>query len=376
MKFETKAIHEGQLPDPTTGAVIVPVYQTTTYQQEGIGKDKGFEYSRTGNPTRTALETALASLEEGKYGLAFASGMAATDVVFRMLKPGDHVLGWDDLYGGTIRILEKVYRPRGIETSYAADYQSFEKQIKPNTRIIWLETPTNPLLKIVDIKRIVAIAKKHKILVAVDNTFATPYFQKPLTLGADIVVHSTTKYLAGHSDVIGGAVITNNKDLYESIKYLQNAAGAVPAPWDCWLILRGIKTLSVRMREHERNALQIAKFLKKHPRIENVYYPGLPDHPGYAIAKKQMTGFSGMVSFEIKGGTKAVAKFFSRIKIFLLAESLGGVESLACYPKVMTHAALTPEERKLRGIKDTLIRLSIGIEHIDDLLLDLEQALK
>ncbi len=376
MKFETRAIHKGQPSDPRTGAVIVPVYQTSTYEQDGIGKDRGFEYSRTGNPTRKALEDALASLEGAEYGLAFASGMAAIDVVIRTLKPGAHVVCWDDLYGGTFRLLEQVYRPWGVNTEYAGDVKTLEKKIRKDTGLIWLETPTNPLLKIADIEKISVIAQKHKIPVVVDNTFATPYLQSPLSLGADIVVHSTTKYLAGHSDVIGGAVLTNNEDIYKKVKFLQNAAGSVPAPWDCWLTLRGIKTLSVRMREHCRNAKEVAEFLESHPKVEQVYYPGLKKSPDYHLAKKQMSGFGGMVSFEIKGGKKAAERFFKRIKVFILAESLGGVESLACYPPAMTHGSLSPQERALRGIKDNLIRLSVGIEHIDDLIADLDQALE
>ena len=375
-KFETRAIHDGQPSDPSTGAVIVPVYQTSTYQQQSIGKHKGFEYSRTGNPTRQALETALASLEGGKYGLAFGSGMAATDAVLQLLTSGDHVLALEDLYGGTYRILEKVFKPWGLQTDYFIDIPSLKQAIRPNTKLIWIETPTNPLLKIVDIRKIADIAKKNKIILVVDNTFATPYFQQPLALGADIVVHSTTKYLGGHSDVIGGAVIMSSKSYYEKIKFYQNAAGAVPGPWDCWLTLRGIKTLSVRMRQHEENALTLAKYLSKHPKIANVYYPGLKTHPGYSIAKKQMSGFSGMLAIELKGGIRAVDKFISKLQVFILAESLGGIESLVCYPPEMTHASLPREERLRRGIKDNLLRLSVGIEHIDDLLADLEQALK
>ncbi|MCL5072441.1 MAG: cystathionine gamma-synthase [Actinobacteria bacterium] len=377
MKFETKAIHSGQKPDAETGAVIVPVYQTSTYQQEAIGKNKGYEYSRTGNPTRKALEDVLASLEDGKYGLAFASGVAATAAVFNLFKPGNHIVVGDDIYGGTYRLIESVYRHMGIEITYADadDIDSFEKAIKKETKLIWIETPTNPLLKIIDIKKLSAIAKRENIILAVDNTFASPYFQKPLALGADIAVHSTTKYLSGHSDIIGGAVITSSEKLYADLKFYQNAAGAVPGPWDCWLVIRGIKTLAVRMREHEKNALYLAKYLEKHPKVEKVYYPGLPSNVQYDIAKKQMSGFGGMISFELRRGFPAVKAFISKLKIFLFAESLGGVESLVCYPPKMTHGSFSAEERKQRGIKDNLVRLSVGIEHINDLKDDIDQAL-
>lgn len=378
MKFETKAIHSGQKPDPLTGAVIVPVYQTSTYQQEAIGKNKGYEYSRTGNPTRKALEDVLASLEEGKYGLAFASGLAATSAVFNLLKPGSHIVVGDDIYGGTYRLLESIYKRSGLKITYADvdDMDSFEKAINKDTKLIWVETPTNPLLKIIDLEKLSETAKRKNIILAVDNTFASPYFQKPLTLGADIVVHSTTKYISGHSDIIGGAVITSSKKLYDDLKFYQNAAGAVPGPWDCWLVIRGIKTLAVRMREHEKNALYLAKYLKKHSKVDNVYYPGLPGSKQYDLARKQMSGFGGMISLELKGGFPQVEKFVSKLKLFLLAESLGGVESLVCYPAKMTHGVFSVEEREQRGIKDNLVRLSVGIEHIDDLVEDIERALQ
>lgn len=377
MKFETKAIHVGQEPDSKTGAMVVPIYQTSNFQLSAIGKDKGYEYSRTGNPTRAALETAIAALENGKYGLAFASGMAAITAAFSLLNAGSHVVVCDDLYGGTYRLLEQVLNRWGIKATYADidDPASFEKSIQNNTKLIWIETPTNPLVKIIDIKKTAAIAKKYKLLLAVDNTFASPYFQRPLELGADIIVHSTTKYLGGHSDVLGGAVVTSNAKLYQAIKFYQNAAGAVPGPIDCWLVLRGIKTLAVRMREHEQNALYLAKYLKKHPHVETVYYPGLPNSPGYAVAKKQMDGFGGIISFEINGGYKAVERFLAKIKIFAFAGSLGGVESLVCYPSKMTHGSLSQEERVKRGIKENLIRLSVGIENKLDLKEDLEHAL-
>jgi O-succinylhomoserine (thiol)-lyase len=377
MKFETKAIHEGQQSDPQTGAVIVPIYLTSTYEQEAIGQHKGYEYSRTGNPTRNALEEALAAIENAKFGLAFASGLAATTTVLNLLKSGDHIVAGDDLYGGTYRLLEKVVKNWGITTTYVDidRLANFETAIKPNTKLIWVETPTNPLLKIIDIAALANIARQHNIILVVDNTFASPYFQRPLELGADIVVHSTTKYLGGHSDIIGGAVVTSNEQLYTELKFYQNAIGAVPSPFDSWLVLRGIKTLAVRMREHEKNALFLAKFLEQHPKIERIYYPGLPSHEQHQLAKAQMSGFGGMISLELKGGFAEVEKFVSQLKLFLLAESLGGVESLVCYPAKMTHGSLPETERYKRGINDNLIRLSVGIEHILDLQADLENAL-
>ncbi|MFZ4396981.1 MAG: cystathionine gamma-synthase [Kiritimatiellia bacterium] len=377
MKFETRAIHDGQAPDPVTGAVTVPVFQTSTYQQDAIGIPRGFEYSRTGNPTRQALEEALASLENGTHGLAFASGVAATTAVLQLLRPGDHVLAGDDIYGGTYRLLEKVYRPWGLHVDYAdvTNPAAFAAAILPNTRLIWIETPTNPLLKIADIAALAGVAQQAGALLVVDNTFASPYFQRPLELGAHIVVHSTTKYLGGHSDVIGGAVVTNLEDEFKQLKFYQNAAGAVPGPWDCWLVLRGLKTLAIRMREHERNALQLARFLEDHPAVERVYYPGLPSHPQHARAAGQMSGFSGMISLELKGGFAAVERFVARLTLFTLGESLGGVESLVCYPPRMTHASFPPEERRRRGIRDNLVRLSVGIENADDLEADLLRAL-
>lgn len=378
MQFETRAIHDGQASDSRTGSVTVPVYQTSTFEQDGIGKPRGFEYSRSGNPTRQALEEAIASLESGKYGLAFASGVASETAVLQLLKPGDHIVAGNDIYGGTYRLFEKVFKPWGIQTSYAdvTSVAAFEKAITDKTRIIWVETPTNPLLKIADLKALAALARARGIWLVVDNTFASPYFQRPLELGAHIVVHSTTKYLGGHSDVIGGAVITSDEKIYQQIKFYQNAAGAVPGPWDCWLILRGLKTLAVRMREHGKNALHLARVLERHPAVEAVIYPGLPSHSEHELAKKQMSGFGGMISLELKGGFEAVEKFVSRLKIFALAESLGGVESLVCYPPKMTHSSFSPSERRARGIGDNFLRLSVGIEHVDDLEADLVGALK
>ncbi len=377
MRFKTKAIHDGQDPDPQTGAVIGPVYQTSTYRQESVGKHRGYEYSRTDNPTRTVLQKLLASLEGGKYGLAFSSGVAATSAVFNLLKPGDHVIVGDDVYGGTYRLIEKVFVPWGIQSSYASadDAQSFKGQIRKNTRLIWVESPTNPLLKVVDLERLSSYAKGSSILLAVDNTFATPYFQKPLGLGADIVVHSTTKYLSGHSDIIGGGVVTLDQGIHDRLKFYQNAAGAVPGPWDCWLATRGIKTLAVRMREHEENALYLASYLDGHPKIERVHYPGLPKSKYYPIAKSQMDGFGAMISIELAGGYPAVERFLSGLELFLLAESLGGVESLVSYPPLMTHAVFSEDQRKQRNIGDNLVRLSVGIEDKEDLRDDLDKAL-
>jgi len=378
MKFETRAIHDSQKPDPLTSAVVVPVYQTSTFQQDAIGKHKGYEYSRIDNPTRKALEDVLASLEGGKYGLAFASGVAAETAVFSILKPGSHIIVGDDIYGGTYYLLEKVLSLHyGFKVTYVDvdDINSFEKAIETETKLIWIETPTNPLLKIIDLKKLAEIAKRSNVIFAVDNSFASPYFQRPLELGADIVVHSTTKYLSGHSDVIGGAVITSSEKIYAALKHYQIATGAIPGPWDCWLVLRGIKTLAVRMREHEKNAIYLAEFLERHPKVERVYYPGLISCKDYEVAKKQMNGFGGMISFELKGGFPEVETFISKLKIFLLADSLGGVESLVCYPPKMTHSILSEKEKSQRGIKDNLIRLSVGIEHKDDLRADLEQAL-
>lgn len=377
MKFSTKAIHAGQEPDPTTGAIMTPIFQTSTYAQAGLGDHKGYEYTRSHNPTRTALEGCLAALEDGKYGLAFASGMAAETAILSLLSAGDHVVACDDLYGGSYRIFERVMGRYNVETSYvpASNVADYEQAIRPNTKIIWLETPTNPLLRLIDIQSVAEIAHRHNILVVVDNTFASPYFQQPLKLGADIVVHSTTKYINGHSDVIGGALILNNEEVYEAIKFYENAAGNVPSPFDTWLTLRGIKTLALRMRQHEENAIMVARFLAEHPRVEKVYYPGLPSHPDYELAKRQMSGFGGMVSFQFKGVYADVDKLVRRFKVFSLAESLGGVESLVCHPVSMTHGSIPKEVRESHGLTDTLLRLSVGIEDAEDLLEDLQQAL-
>ena len=378
MKFETKAIWVGQAADKATGATIVPIYQTSTFTQEEINKNKGYEYSRCGNPTRSALDACLASLEEGTYGLSFSSGLAAEHAILSLLRPGDHVIVPEDMYGGTYRLIKEILEPFKIMFTFTDFFNldSIRQAFLPSTRMVWIETPTNPLLKIFDIEAITEISRKKKALSVVDNTFASPYFQKPLLLGADIVVHSTTKYINGHSDIIGGALVLNDKALYDKILLVQKSVGAVPSPFDSWLTLRGVKTLAVRMRQHEENAFEVARFLEKQPNVEKVFFPGLENHPGYAIAKKQMTGFGGIVSFRIKGGLKECNIFFKKLKIFQLADSLGGIESLANYSALMTHEAFPPELRKKIGVTEDLIRLSVGIEHIDDLVDDLKNALK
>ncbi len=377
-QFETRVIHAGCEPDSGTGAIMTPIFQTSTYVQESPGKHKGYEYSRTHNPTRTALEKNIASLEEGNYGLAFSSGMSAISTIIQTLNTGDHVICCDDVYGGTFRLFDKVLKRYKLEFDFIdlTNPQSLEGHIKNNTKVIWLESPSNPLLKLIDIASIVNIAKKNNVLVVVDNTFATPFFQKPLKLGADIVMHSATKYLNGHSDVIGGAVIINDKGLYDKLRFLQNAVGVVPGPFDCFLVLRGIKTLAVRMERHEDNAMKIAQFLENHPEVRKVIYPGLKSHPQHELARKQMVGFGGVVTFFIRGGLEAARRFLERVKVFSLAESLGGVESLIEHPAIMTHASLPEEVREKVGISDELIRISVGIENIDDLIDDLKKALE
>ncbi|MDP2268703.1 MAG: cystathionine gamma-synthase [Deltaproteobacteria bacterium] len=378
MKVETVAIHVGQKPDPLTGAVITPLYQSSTFEQDGIGQPRGYAYSRAGNPTREALETVLASLEGGRFGLAFASGVAATTAVFHaLLKNGDHAIVGDNIYGGTYRLLERIFKPWNLKITYveADNIEAYGDAIRPNTRLIWVETPTNPLLKIVDIARLAEAARRGNCFLAVDNTFATPYFQRPLEYGAHIVAHSTTKYIAGHSDIIGGATVTSDEEIQGLLKNYQCNAGAVPSPWDCWLALRGIKTLGIRMREHEHNALYLATWLESHPQVEKVYYPGLASHKDHALAKEQMSGFGGMIGIELAGGFSAVEKFIGKLKLFTLAESLGGVESLVSCPAKMTHSIFTEEQRTKIGIKDNLVRLSVGIEHREDLKEDLEEAL-
>ena len=374
--FATRAIHAGQDPDPATGATIVPIYATSTYTQAAPGDHKGYEYSRSGNPTRTALETCLAAIEGGERGLAFASGLAATTAVFSTLRPGDEVVASADLYGGTYRLLERVFKPWGLTARYTDDSSpdGFAALMTPATKMIWIETPTNPLLQILDIAALAKLAHERGAILAVDNTFASPALQQPLALGADLVIHSTTKYLGGHSDVVGGAVI-GSKALLAPIAFYQNAAGGVPGPFDVFLTLRGIKTLQVRMERHSANARELAQWLTQQPQVDRVYYPGLPSHPGHAVARAQMRDFGGMVSLRLVGGTEAARRFLSRTRLFSLAESLGGVESLVCHPATMTHASIPVEIRTARGVDDGLIRLSVGIEDVADLREDLRQAM-
>jgi cystathionine gamma-lyase len=374
--FATLAIHAGQDADPATGATVVPIYATSTYTQDAPGKHKGYEYSRSGNPTRAALETCLAALEGGERGLAFASGLAATTAVLSLLKPGDEVAAAADLYGGTFRLFERVFKPWGLVTRYTDDPSpaAFARIITPATRLVWVETPTNPLLQILDIGAIAEAAHRAGALLAVDNTFASPYLQQPLGLGADLVVHSTTKYLGGHSDVVGGAVI-GRRELLQPIAFYQNAAGGVPGPFDAWLTLRGLKTLAVRMDRHCANARRLAEWLAEQPAVRRVYYPGLPSHPGHELARRQMRDFGGMISVSLKGGREAALRLLTRTRLFSLAESLGGVESLIGHPATMTHASIPAEVRQARGVDDGLVRLSVGIEDADDLQKDLRHAL-
>lgn len=377
MKLETACIHAGQAPDVTTGAVMTPIYQTATYVQDGVGRSRGYEYSRTGNPTRTALENCLAALEGGAFGLAFASGMAATDTVLRLLQPGDHVLACNDLYGGTFRLFERVLRRYGLDFTYVdtTDLDQVRSSLRSTTRMIWLETPTNPLLNVSDIAAIATMRNElpNPPLLVVDNTFATPFLQQPLKLGADLVVHSTTKYLGGHSDVVGGAIVGHSPELGERLAFLQNAVGAVPGPLDCFLVLRGIKTLPLRMQRHAENAAAVADFLASHPRVERVLYPFHPSHPQAEVARRQMRSGGGMVSFIVKGGGEAARRVAESTRLFALAESLGGVESLIEVPAAMTHASTAQSPL---AVAPGLVRLSVGIEHVEDLLEDLETALK
>lgn len=372
--FETLVVHAGAEHDPQTGAVMTPIYQTSTYAQVDVGVHKGYEYSRTDNPTRTALQTALAALEGADHALAFSSGMAATDTLLKLVKAGEHVVSGNDVYGGTFRLFDKILQGYGLEFDYVemADLDAIEAAIKPNTRLIWLETPTNPMLKISDIAAISAIAKKHDVWLAVDNTFCSSFLQRPLSLGADFVVHSTTKYIGGHSDVVGGAIMTSNAEAYAQLKFLQNAIGAVPGPQDCFLTLRGIKTLALRMTKHSQNALQVAQFLTDNPKVETVIYPGLESHPQHDIAKRQMKMGGGMISFIIKGGEEDASTIARNTKLFTLAESLGGVESLIEVPAPMTHASVADSDL---AVPVNLIRISVGIENADDLIVDLGQAL-
>jgi len=378
MKFGTKAIHAGQEPDPTTGAIMTPIYQTSTYWQESPGKHKGYAYARGKNPTRNALEQCIAALENGKHGLCFSSGMGATDAVIKLLQPGDEVITGNDLYGGTYRMFTKVFAKYGIKFHFIdlTDAQNISNYLNAHTKLIWIETPTNPTMQIVDISACAAIAKKNNLILAVDNTFASPYLQNPLDLGSDIVMHSVTKYLGGHSDVVMGALITNDDKLHEQLAFIHNSCGATPGPQDSFLVLRGIKTLHLRMKAHCENGRVIAEFLRQHPKIEKVYWPGFTDHPNHAIAKKQMRDFGGMISIVLKGADlNETFRIASSFRVFSLAESLGGVESLINHPATMTHASIPKEEREKAGVVDNLLRLSVGVEDIEDLMDDLKQVL-
>jgi cystathionine gamma-lyase len=378
MKFATKAIHAGVHPDPTTGAIMTPIYQTSTYAQRSPGDNKGYEYSRTHNPTRTQLQDALAALDGGEHGLAFASGMAAIDCVLRLLKPGDEVISTDDLYGGSYRIMTKVYEPLGITFHFVpmGDLAAVREKISPKTKLIWVETPTNPLLNVIDIAATAALAKEAGALLAVDNTFSTPYLQEPLALGADIVVYSLTKYMGGHSDVVMGALVFNGEQLLKDLSFYQNACGGTPGPQDCFLVLRGLKTLHLRMQRHCENGRAVAEYLRQHPKVQKVYWPGFENHPNHAVAAKQMRDFGGMISFVLKGDKQEDAiAVLEKFQLFTLAESLGGVESLSGHPATMTHASIPAEQRRKAGLSDSLIRLSVGIEDAEDLIEDLAQAI-
>ncbi|MEX1192968.1 MAG: cystathionine gamma-synthase [Brumimicrobium sp.] len=378
MKFGTKAIHAGVDPDPTTGAIMTPIYQTSTYVQEKVGQHKGYEYSRTLNPTRHALEKALAELENATYGACFGSGVAAIDCLMKMLNPGDEVISTNDLYGGSYRIFTGIFQKFGIKFHFVNmnDLNSVESKINENTKLIWAETPTNPMMNIVDIEALSKITKQHKVMFGVDNTFATPYLQNPMDLGADIVMHSVTKYLGGHSDVVMGALVTSDKGIADEIYRIQNSSGGITGPMDSFLVLRGLKTLHLRMQRHCENGKKVAYFLKDHPRIEKVFWPGFKDHPNHEIAKKQMRGFGGMISFSLKGNQMSEAHaIMEKFNVFSLAESLGGVESLTCHPATMTHASIPAKDREAAGIVDSLIRLSVGVEDEEDLINDLKQAL-
>ena len=378
MKFETLAIHAGQAPDTATGATVVPVYQTVTYTQAAIGEDRGFVYSRSGNPTRSALETCIAALEGARFGLAYASGMAAIAGTMQLLRSGDHVVVADDLYGGAHRLFSKILPNFGVRFSYvdATRPETIAKALLAATRMVWIESPTNPMLRLIDIAACAQIARGHGAWLVVDNTVATPYLQNPIALGAHVVVHSTTKYLGGHSDVIGGAVVVDDEALRDALRFAQNATGGVPGPWDAWLTLRGTKTLAVRMRQHEANARRVAETLRGRPELAMVHYPGFPDHPGHELARKQMRGFGGMVTVELRGGEAAARNFCEATRVFSLGESLGGVESLIGYPFLMSHAAFSPEEKRAKGITEAVVRLSVGLEDADDLCDDLLQALE
>jgi len=378
MKFATTVVRAGISPDPTTGAIVPPIYETATYTLEEVGKNKGFDYTRSSNPTRALMEKNLAAIEGGKYGVAFASGMSSVDAVMRLLSAGDHVVSGDDIYGGVSRLFDRILSRYELSFTYVDTSQpeNVVKAIRPNTKMIWVETPTNPLLKITDLEAVSKIAKKHNLLFGIDPTFATPYLLRPLEWGADLVVHSTTKYLSGHNLLIGGIVITNNQDLHEKLKFMQKSVGAVPSPFDCWLTLVGVKTLPLRMDRHCSNAMAVAQFLDNHPKVEKVIYPGLPGHPQHEIAKRQMKDFGGMISFELKGDIESGITLMNNIKLCSLAESLGAVETLITHPVTMTHTEVPKEVRLKRGLTDSMIRISVGIEDVEDIIADLEQALE
>ncbi len=378
MKFDTKVVRAGIKPDPATGSIVPPIYETATYVLDEVGRDKGFDYTRSANPTRKLLEDNLAAIEGGKYGVSFASGMAAVDSCMKLLSAGDHVVCSDDVYGGVSRHFNNVLARYGMSFTYvdSSDTNAVREAIRPETKMLWIETPTNPLLKVTDLQAMATIAKERDLYLSVDSTFATPVFLRPLEYGADIVMHSTTKYLSGHNQLIGGLVVTNRKDIYDEMKFIQKTIGAVPSPFDCWLTLLGVKTLHLRMQRHAASAQRVAEYLESHPKVARVTYPGLPSHPQYEIAKAQMSGFSGIISFELKGGLPAGKTVMNNVKLCSLAESLGAVETMITHPATMTHADVPAQERQARGLADGLVRLSVGIEDVDDILADLEQALR
>ena len=377
MKFDTKVVRAGIVPDPTTGSILPPIYETATYVLPEVGQDKGFDYTRSSNPTRQVLEENLAAIESADHAISFASGMAAVDACLKLLASGDHVVCGDDVYGGVTRHFDNVLSFYGLQFTYVdtTDPEAVRSAMTPKTRMLWIETPTNPLLKVTDMEAMVAVAREHDILLGVDSTFATPVFLRPLEFGADIVMHSTTKYLSGHNQIIGGVLATNSKEIYDKMKFIQKTIGAVSSPFDCWLNLSGLKTLHLRMQRHEESAMQVATFLESHAKIERVLYPGLPSHPQHAVAKAQMSGFSGMITFELTGGTEAGKRLMNHVKLCGLAESLGSVETMITHPASMTHADVPPEDRRRRGLTDGLVRLSVGVEDVEDIILDLEQAL-
>ena len=378
MKFDTKVLHAAIKPDLTTGSIVTPLHQTATYVMEEVGKDKGFDYARSANPTRQMMEDHLAALDSGKYGVAFSSGMAAVDSCLKLLKTGDHVICSDDVYGGTYRLFNQLLINYDLHFTYVDTSfpDKIEKAIRPETKMIWAETPTNPLLKITDLNAVAKIAKKHDLFFSIDTTFITPVFLRPLEFGADLVIHSTTKYLSGHSQLIGGVVITNREDLFDQLKFVQKTVGAIPSPFDCWLTLLGVKTLDIRMKKHASNAQGVAEFLENHPKVASVTYPGLPSHPMYQVAKEQMSGFSGMISFELTGGISAGKTLMNSVQLAQIAESLGSVETMIAHPATMTHTAIPKEERLASGLTDGLVRLSVGIENVNDIIHDLEIALE